>query len=564
MTPRTPTSCGLRRIASRTSSRPTRTPTTSRAAPWTCSSRSTASTRGITPDAQGRRSECYGAPSGAPQATLDRLREALARAEFCASRLTAAGLGERIRPADDTFLLRTLAPDGALAALVALWVIGSAIDVPDAVAALAPATLDELAGAGLLVREGASRVRGAVMLQPHGDIVIASDRSPPALAEPPDMVPGVNPVGRLLARLTVRTQAATVLDLGTGNGMQALVAAARAGEVLATDVNPRALAYAELNARLNRITNVAFAAGSWFEPAAERSFDLILANPPFVVSPDAQLTYRDSGLGPGELSATLLRQAARRLQPGGFAHVTAEWGVPHGADWRAVPREWVAGTGCDALVLRHQLVDSLDHAVMWNQRLASVAPDRFEAAVERWTRHHRRHGFEALAAAVVVLRRRAGGPPPWCSELAVHHGAGVEAGEHVLRMFAGEDLVQAAGAGGRGLLAERLVPVDGLRIEQTLDAREARWRRDRARLRLPAGAGVEGRVDERVLDTVFALDGRRTLDDVIRDVAARRAADADALRAIALDEIPGLVRRGLVATVRQRVRQPAPARGARG
>ena len=62
-------------------------------------------------------------------------------------------------------------------------------------------------------------------------------------------MPGVNPIARLLARHTVRVPAASALDLGTGNGMQALAAARHAGDVVATDVNPRALAYAELNAR---------------------------------------------------------------------------------------------------------------------------------------------------------------------------------------------------------------------------------------------------------------------------------------------------------------------------
>src|SRR5438270_327403 len=76
------------------------------------------------------------------------------------------------------------------------------------------------------------------------------------------------------------------LDVGTGSGVQALLAARHAREVVATDVNPRALAYAELNAALNGFTNLECRAGSMFEPVAGETFDLITCNAPFVVSPE--------------------------------------------------------------------------------------------------------------------------------------------------------------------------------------------------------------------------------------------------------------------------------------
>ncbi|MEX2194020.1 MAG: class I SAM-dependent methyltransferase [Thermoleophilaceae bacterium] len=424
--------------------------------------------------------------------------------------------------------------------------VGASVDVRDAAAALAPATVDELAAAGLVERDGSRRVRAAIAIRPYGNLLIASDRNPGTLAERADFVPGPNPVSRLLARHTIRMTVGRALDLGTGNGIQALAAASHAGEVLGTDINPRALAYAGLNVRLNATGNVRVAAGAWFEPLDERPFDLIVANPPFVISPDADLVYRDSGLGPGELSATLLRAIGDRLQAGGFGHMTCEWGVRDGEDWSATPRRWVAGTGCDAVVLRHAVFDPIEHAVGWNRRLLGVAPDRFEDAVERWAGHHREHGFVAIAAGTVVLRRRSGAGTPWFSALELAAGPSSEAGHHVRRIFTGEDLVRAAGAHPERLLAERLLPAEGLRVEQTLTTRGGRWHQRQARLRIQPGLGLDARVDTGALDVVFELDGQRDVEEVVRRVAARRGEDEQALRAFALAELPGLVRRGLV------------------
>ena len=86
------------------------------------------------------------------------------------------------------------------------------------------------------------------------------------------------------------------LDLGTGNGYLATLAAEHRRGVLATDVNPRAIAMARFNAMLNRAENLETALGSLYKPAGDQRFELIASNPPFVVSPQEGLLYRDSGL----------------------------------------------------------------------------------------------------------------------------------------------------------------------------------------------------------------------------------------------------------------------------
>jgi methylase of polypeptide subunit release factors len=482
----------------------------------------------------------------APAPTLDRLRDAFAQADFNEDRLADQGLAPSSGGSDDVWPLRALAAEEPLSILVRLWTVGAAVDAGIAERALAPATLDELLDAGLIERAPSAGVRATVAMKPYRDLLIAADRATTEPDEPADYVPGVNPIARILATHTVRDSAARTLDLGTGNGIQALAAARHSEQVLATDVNRRALAYAELNARLNAVTNVRLVEGSWFDAVDEDEFDLILANPPFVVSPDVASLYRDSDLPTGGLGALLLAEAARRLAPGGFAHVMCEWGIADGEDWAQTPREWVAGTGCDALILSHQQMDPVAHAVAWNHRLAPIDPDAFESSVERWSTHHAAHGFASLHGGIVTLRRRTSGSP-WIAAHGLRAKSRGEAGPHIKAVFAGEDLVRSLSA-PREVLDVPLAPAEGVRLEQVLTRRDERWRQRPATLRVRPGLGLEGRVDADALDLLFALDGR-PVADVVRDVAQRKTREEGTLRELAISALPDLVRKGFVRAV---------------
>lgn len=79
-----------------------------------------------------------------------------------------------------------------------------------------------------------------------------------------------------------------ILDLGTGSGAIALAIARERplSQVVATDVSVAALAIAAENARQLDIDNVSFIAGSWTAPVADRKFDLVVSNPPYVAADD--------------------------------------------------------------------------------------------------------------------------------------------------------------------------------------------------------------------------------------------------------------------------------------
>ena len=108
----------------------------------------------------------------------------------------------------------------------------------------------------------------------------------PILVTPSVFNPKVPRTGAFLAEqldpFTVRDDA-EVLDMGTGSGVCAILAARHARRVVAVDINAAAVRCAGINAMLNHVDHrVELRLGDLFGPVAGERFDLILFNPPFL------------------------------------------------------------------------------------------------------------------------------------------------------------------------------------------------------------------------------------------------------------------------------------------
>ncbi len=88
-----------------------------------------------------------------------------------------------------------------------------------------------------------------------------------------------------------------VLDLGTGTGIQALIAASRGAEVTATDINEKALECLRRNAELNNLSIRIIKSDLFSEITG--SFELIVFNPPYLPGdeeePEDELTLAWDG-----------------------------------------------------------------------------------------------------------------------------------------------------------------------------------------------------------------------------------------------------------------------------
>ena len=147
---------------------------------------------------------------------------------------------------------------------------------------------------------------------------------------------------------------ARVLDLGTGGGAIALALAHDRPrvQVLGVDISEAALVIARENARRLDIGNVSFLRSDWYgslDPATRSTFDLIVANPPYIAAADPHLREGDLrfepavALSPGADGLTALRRivadAPSWLSPGGWLV------IEHGYDQSARVRELLIEAG---------------------------------------------------------------------------------------------------------------------------------------------------------------------------------------------------------------------------
>ena len=350
-------------------------------------------------------------PEGRDRVALRGLRRAFERVGYTAERVEER-LGTQelsSRPIDTAVHLRRLDGSDGFSTFARLFLLGDEVPVERVEEAVGDLDPERLSALGLVSRMDGT-MRALVRLVPHGDYYVASDVGSEAGTEVPfDHVPGIQAPSVTLAKLAVRRHCARTLDLGTGCGIQALLAAKHSEWVVATDVNPRALAFAAFNAALNGVEGIEFRLGDGFAPVQGESFDLIVSNPPYVISPDASYAYRDSGLPADELCRRVVQAAAAHLNEGGFAHVLVSWAHTADGDWAEPLRGWVEGSGCDAWLLHYRTSDPVAHAAGWLRPLGESDLESYVESLDRWLEYLHRLRIDAIGYGAVVLRRRGGG-----------------------------------------------------------------------------------------------------------------------------------------------------------
>jgi SAM-dependent methyltransferase len=386
------------------------------------------------------------------------------------------------------------------ATLAKLFLLGGSVAAGDAASALEPVETDALVQMGLAELDQ-NLVRPLARLSPYEGVLVASDVV--TRPDPPDFVTGPSPSAERVERLTIRKPVRTALDLGTGSGVQALLAARHSERVVAVDVNERGLAFARFNAALNGLSNIDFREGSWFEPVGDERFELIVANPPYVVSPDSAFLYRDGDLAADEVTQQLLGDVPAYLEDGGFAHVMGNWAHGRDEDWRAPVEAWLVGSGCDALLLKYATVDPVVYAAQWNRLVLAEGREPFFSAVDRWLDYYRREGIGAITEGMVVLRRRSG-RRNWVRAIEVPGSPTGSAGDHVLRLFEARDRRDEL-ADDETVLAMRFAAAPGLLVSR---------RAERGKVELEDGIGFAAPVSAGVAEWLGSLDGSRRLDEV--------------------------------------------------
>ncbi len=351
-----------------------------------------------------------------PRGLADRLRGTLIDADY-----TVSGVRDRLGDAAAKALareqlvpaLRATGGEERLGLLLRLWWLQSPIP---ARAARAILPVDELADAGLVtVEEGADGavVRALVHLGPweledgRPGFVVSDPKVRPGSGQVPgaDHVVGAGGASANLSRLIVDGPYDRALDLGTGCGVQALHLASRAREVVATDLNPRAVRLAGISLALSGITGARLAQGSLFEPVRDERFDLIVSNPPFVITPEAaRYTYRESDLPGDTVCAELVRQAPAHLTEGGWGQFLANWTHTDSDDWQDRVGGWITGTGCSGWVVQRDVQDPAEYVELWLRDSCEHGTPEYTRRYDAWLDYFDREGIKGIGFGWISLR----------------------------------------------------------------------------------------------------------------------------------------------------------------
>ena len=231
-----------------------------------------------------------------------------------------------------------------------------------------------------------------------------------------DHVLGIGGATLTLLEMTVRERVDSALDVGCGCGIQALYLATHADRVVATDLSSRACALTQFNAALNEAV-IDVREGSLFEPVEGETFDLIVTNPPFVITPDSVrgaaglLEYRDGGMDRDNLVRAVLRRAPACLAEGGTLQMLANWEIPASRNpdtqWFERIDAWLEDLPVDAWVVQRDVLDPARYVDMWIRDSGGqlMARADYERAFTSWLVDFRRAGTGAIGMGFVALRR---------------------------------------------------------------------------------------------------------------------------------------------------------------
>lgn len=342
------------------------------------------------------------------------VRRALAAGAGATRASAASTSSDRPSPAtgaDSTSSAANAPQDGdvagyKVAVLTALFMLGEPVGAAALETALPRTGVAGALAIGLVVptqsASGEQRYAPAVDLRPHeaedahGSVRwwVASDLGElvtgQALA--PDHVLGIGRAGLTLAALTPRKPVETALDLGVGCGIQTLYLLRHVRQVVATDISTRALEFTAFNVALAGVDSarVQLRQGNLLEPVAGQRFDLIVSNPPFVITPPSVrqaglplMEYRDAG---GPILPALVRGLEDHLNPDGVAVMLGNWEHREGSSWRTSVNQWI-GKSLDAWIIQREVQDPVEYAAMW-LRDGGLTPERsgvaFENALAAW------------------------------------------------------------------------------------------------------------------------------------------------------------------------------------
>ncbi|MEO6701377.1 MAG: methyltransferase [Jatrophihabitantaceae bacterium] len=472
------------------------------------------------------------------------------RPDQVAELLGLAGAAARAR-SDLAGLDRMTRAASPIETMIRLFLLGRPVTPAQAAAALLPLALPDALSAGLLERVGDQvRARLAVhpLAEPDGPAWwvlsdFGTDLRDGRLEA--GHVLGVGSAATTLAQATIRRPVRRALDLGIGCGVQALHLSRHCDQVVGTDLDRRALAFAASTAELNG-QRWQLRAGSLLEPVAEDCFDLIVCNPPFIVGPGFRpgqdgFSYRDSGLAGDAVCARLLAELPARLNVGGTAQLLANWIIGQDQPWPDRLAGWLPELGCDVWIWQREVAEPAEYVAMW-LRDAGERPgtESWQRGYDHWLDWFVENRVAGIGMGMVHLRRTdASGPTVRCEDVRQPYQLPI--GAAVADWFDRQQWLRTV-----ELPAARLAPARDLVLDSRALLSATGWEPAISSLRQSHGMRWELEVDQAVAGLVAASSQQLPLSVLLGLVAASVGAPADQVAEALLPVVRDLVERGFL------------------
>jgi methylase of polypeptide subunit release factors len=439
--------------------------------------------------------------------------------------------------------VRTLAASPQHTLFQWFWV-GVPVDAATARGYIPKRIVEMLLKSGMLV-ENESGLISTVRISPFNGMLILSDHLVARTgALPPETVLWPNPTSMLCYQLAIHSPVRRTLDLGAGNGIIGLSLAQHSGSVVATDLNARARQFCEFNAALNGVANLEFREGNAYEPVRGERFELIVANPPFFVTPTVRRVYSDNSMELDGFCRMLIRQAPEHLDENGYCQMMIEWVQVKGQPWRERLAEWVSDLGCDAWIMMSYAQSQVDYTLIRveEDRQELREPEEQSALVDTWLDYFAQRGVESIHGGFITLRKRAG--RNWIRMEELTSLPQRPFGDYLRSVIETRDLLEKLS--DEELLATRPSLPSSSRLIRQFAIGEEGWRLSALDLQLAEGMPQTLTLQPQVAEFLGSCTGKLTLAEIAGQVAASVAVNPSSVQRECCAIVRRLADRGMM------------------
>lgn len=217
-----------------------------------------------------------------------------------------------------------------------------------------------------------------------------------------------------LAYCTPRQPRSRALDICTGSGIHAILARTHCQQSIGLDINPRALEFSRLNARVNGL-EVEFLASDCYQAVEGQQFDLISLNPPFVPTPDqVPELYRTGGDTGESVTRRVMEGLSESLTPGGLFSMATEAPRREGESPVDRMKSWLGpGWGIAALYKSEHPIEEYILGHILGSQIESAS---HEHEFKRWLDSYQRAGITGMTSAQFFALRLPEHVPAWSWE----------------------------------------------------------------------------------------------------------------------------------------------------